>query len=197
MACAGGSGGAWFFREVHERHRARAALGIEREQGGQRRWFGAGLLDGFGARWGGGRLEDGRQDDAEEAGERAQGAGGRGAGVRRGGGEDGEGFRLVQEVLELGGVAGGAVAELGDQPEFAARQVWRGRAAFLAQAGRAGQVKRQTSRDNHRRQAPWYVPGTRQVRARTAFDMPLACTSRQTCATSLNAKSLRADGCGS
>ena len=86
---------------------------------------------------GGGWRMAGRLMPRRRAGERAQGAGGRGAGVRRGGGEDGEGFRLVQEVLELGGVAGGAVAELGDQPELAARQVWRGRAAFLAQARRA------------------------------------------------------------
>ncbi len=59
-----------------------------------------------------------------------------GLGVRGHGGEQGQGFRAVEVVGELGCAAGGVVAEFSHQPEIAVRAVWCGRAALLAGAGR-------------------------------------------------------------
>ena len=66
--------------------------------------------------------------------ERAQGAGGGGLGVRGCGGEDRERCGVTQEVFELGGVAGGLVAEDGDDPGMALREADGGRAAGAAGA---------------------------------------------------------------
>ena len=54
--------------------------------------------------------------DAEEAAERAEGSAEGFEGGGRGGGEEGLGSGVVEEELQLGGVSGGVIAELGHDP---------------------------------------------------------------------------------
>ena len=79
-------------------------------------------------------MEEGRERDAEHVAERAQGAGGGGLGVRRCGGEDCQGGGVAEQVVELGGVAGGLVAEDADDPGVALGEADGGRAAGAAGA---------------------------------------------------------------
>ena len=114
--------------------RARRAPGVDVARGQARRARGFGRLRFGGCRGARGRLEHRRQGDAEHAAERAQNARRLGLGVLGGRGKQGQGFRRVQQVVELRGAAGGVVAELDDQPGFGARDVDAALAAGLVRA---------------------------------------------------------------
>jgi hypothetical protein len=104
---------------------------------GWRFGWGGGLW-GADSGWAWGEAEVGREVDAEEVGEGAQGAGEGFQGFGRGGGEEGLGFRRVEEGFELGGVGGGAVAEFLHDPGAALGELDGGRAALGGGAGAAG-----------------------------------------------------------
>ena len=78
---------------------------------------------------GGREAEVGREVDAEEVAEGAQGAAEGCQGLGWDWGEEGGGLGGVEEVAELAAVAGGAVADLADQPKvvvWAVRDSCRG-----------------------------------------------------------------------
>ncbi len=82
-------------------------------------------------------LEDRREGDAENMAKRAQDAGGRFLRGGRGGGQSCQGGGVVEEELQLGGVAGGVVAEGSEDPGAAAGDIRDGSTALLAGTGRA------------------------------------------------------------
>ena len=82
-------------------------------------------------------MEDQREGDAEHAAERAQGSCGGGLGVRWRGGEGLQHFGVAQEVFEVRRIGGGLVAEFGDDPGVAARELDGAGAAVLVWARRA------------------------------------------------------------
>ena len=83
-----------------------------------------------------------RQGDAEQAAERAQGAAG-------GGGRDDhrEHGGVIQEVLELGAVAGGPVADFADQPGPGSRQGEQRGGVHRVGGGRAALARRVRARE--------------------------------------------------
>ena len=111
-----------------------------RMEGAQRRqrggFFGSGLRRFGRADGARGCLKKGREGDSEQVAKRTQDAGGGFEGGRRGGGKGGLGLGIAQQVFKLGGVAGGLVAKLGDQPGAAAGEPDGGRAALAAGTGR-------------------------------------------------------------